>query len=685
MCEWMMAKSPAWHRMTRFPFTGAFMKRLAAILSSVLAASPVLADVVRLDELGVEHVQQGWGKPAANRTVDGNPLTIAGKTFEHGLGTHADSYLSIDVNGATRFTAVVGADDETDRPGSVEFIVIGDNEVLYRSGVLRKGDAGKAVDLPLAGVKQLTLQVAGGADGIDFDHANWADATFIYTGTAPKTTARVVAAPVILTPKPSPKPRINGATLHGARPGSPIQIYVPVTGERPLDISIENLPAGLSFDPKTRLITGAIDAAGDHHFTVRAKNAKGESLRHWDLLIGERSLSLTPPMGWNSWNVWGMAIDDAKVRAAADAFVSSGLIDHGWTYINIDDGWARSGEDPKRVIKDENMSGKTRDDAGNIRVNDKFPDMKALADYVHAQGLKIGIYSSPGDWTCGHVAGSLGFEKQDARTYADWGIDYLKYDWCSYGGEFAKLRKDRRDSSERPDHIAPYRLMANHLREQKRDIVYSLCQYGMDRVWEWGDKVDGQLWRTTGDITDTWGSMSGIGFDQDKSAPFAKPGNWNDPDMLVVGHVGWGPNVRPTRLTPDEQYTHMTLWSLLSSPLLIGCDLTRLDEFTLSLLTNDEVIEINQDALGKQATKVAGSDLHPVYLKHLADGSVAVGLFNRDEVVATVEVYLHELGLNGTYKVRDVWSQKGKEPATQAINETIPPHGTIFLRLTQAK
>lgn len=666
------------------PLPGAFMKRLAAILSCVLAASPVVADVVRLDELGVEHVHQGWGKPGANKSVDGNPLTIAGKTYTHGLGTHADSYLSIDVNGATRFTAVVGADDETNESGSVEFIVIGDDKVLFRSGVVRKGDAAKPIDVPLAGVKKLMLKVTDGNDGMNCDHANWADAKFDYTGTAPKTTARVVAPPVILTPKPSSKPRINGATLHGARPGSPIQIYVPVTGERPIEVTIEDLPQGLTFDPKTRIIAGTIDSVGDFHFKVRAKNALGESLRHWDLLIGKK-LALTPPMGWNSWNVWGMAIDDAKVRAAADAFVASGLIDHGWTYINIDDGWARSGEDPNRHIKDANMSGKMRDDAGNILTNDKFPDMKALAGYVHSKGLKIGIYSSPGDWTCGQVAGSLRHEANDAKTYADWGIDYLKYDWCSYGGEFARLRKDRRDSPERPDHIAPYLIMSQELFKQKRDIVYSLCQYGMNRVWEWGDHVDGQLWRTTGDITDTWGSMSTIGFDQDKAAPFAKPGHWNDPDMLVVGHVGWGPNVRPTRLTPDEQYTHMTLWSLLSAPLLIGCDLTKLDEFTLSLLTNDEVIEINQDSQGKQATKVAGDDLHPIYLKPLMDGSVAIGVFNRDEVPARIQVSLKELGLSGKVDLRDVWTQESFGPAAELFTVDVKAHGARLYKLTPAK
>jgi alpha-galactosidase len=549
---------------------------------------------------------------------------------------------------------------------------------------MRKGDPARSFDLPLAGVKTLELKVSEGEDGIDFDHANWVEARFDYAGTPPRATARAIVPPVILTPKPSPQPRINGAEVFGARPGSPIQIYVPVTGEKPLEIVVENLPTGLEFDPQTRLITGTLEALGSHEIFIRASNKHGQAGERWRLEIGD-TLALTPPMGWNSWNVWGMAIDDAKVRAAADAFVSSGLIDHGWTYINIDDGWARSGEDPNRRIKDPEMSGAVRDAQGNIRLNDKFPDMKALADYVHSRGLKIGIYSSPGEWTCGMVAGSLGHEANDAASFAEWGIDYLKYDWCSYGRDYEQQRRKDPSAQERPLRMAPYALMRDELRKQKRDIVYSLCQYGDNRVWEWGAEVDGQLWRTTGDITDTWGSMAGIGFNQDKTAPYAQPGRWNDPDMLVVGHVGWGPNVRPTRLTPDEQYTHITLWSLLSAPLLIGCDLTKLDEFTLSLLTNDEVIDINQDSLGRQATKVAGSDKHPVYLKPLADGSVAIGLFNRDLEEARIEVSLNDLKLEGQYRVRDVWSQKDEESVSTAINQAIPPHGAKLLKLTKVK
>jgi alpha-galactosidase len=230
------------------------------------------------------------------------------------------------------------------------------------------------------------------------------------------------------------------------------------------------------------------------------------------------------------------------------------------------------------------------------------------------------------------------------------------------------------------DAIHPYEIMGKFLRAQNRDIVFSLCQYGMDNVWEWGAKVDGNCWRTTGDITDTWRSMSTIGFNQDKAAPFAKPGNWNDPDMLIVGHVGWG-RPHPTRLTPDEQYTHISLWCLLDAPLLIGCDMSQLDEFTLNLLSNDEVIAVNQDALGKQASRVAKNGKLEIWAKDMADGTKAVGLFNRSEAATTVEVKWSDLGLTGKHNVRDLWRQKDLGTFADTFSSSVPRHGVVLVRV----
>src|SRR3954447_24776872 len=251
--------------------------------------------------------------------------------------------------------------------------------------------------------------------------------------------------------------------------------------------------------------------------------------------VPSNGLAQTPPMGWNSWNKFAGKVDDPGVRAAADAMASNGMKEAGYTYINIDDTW--QGE---------------RDAQGNIQTNKKFPDMKALADYVHSKGLKIGIYSSPGPNTCAGYLGSYGHELQDAKTYAAWGMDYLKYDWCGAGSMYKN------------EEMQPlYQKMGDALHSVGRPIVYSLCQYGNADVWKWGPDVGGNLWRTTGDIKDTWESMAKIGFDQNDLAPYAGPGHWNDPDMLEIGNEG---------MTETEYRTHMSLWALLASPLLAGND-----------------------------------------------------------------------------------------------------------------
>jgi alpha-galactosidase len=395
---------------------------------------------------------------------------------------------------------------------------------------------------------------------------------------------------------------------------------------------------------------------------VTARNSFGEDRRVMRIAVGSR-IALTPPLGWNSWNAWGTAVDAEKVKDSARVFVEKGLRDHGWTYINVDDGWEIKSDDPRPK----------RDGDGRILTNEKFPDMRALGDAIHALGLKFGIYSSPGPETCGGFTGSYRHEAQDARSYAEWGVDYLKYDWCSYDGIAA--------SRSRYELMKPYRLMRKALDALDRDIVFSLCQYGMGQVWEWGDEAGGNLWRTTEDITDTWESMRDIGFSQVENAKFAGPGRWNDPDMLVVGWVGWGPNLHPSKLTPDEQYAHISLWSLLSAPLLIGCDLTSLDAFTLNLLTNDEVLAVDQDPLGRQAVPKAKEGDIQVWVKELEDGSRAVGVFNLGDATASYALQYKTAGLKGLVLARDLWRQKDINGGRDKIDLRIAPHGVVLLKL----
>ena len=455
-----------------------------------------------------------------------------------------------------------------------------------------------------------------------------------------------------------------------------------------MKFSAADLPAGLQIDAETGRITGTIATAGTYVVTLKAANAAGHTESKLRIVCGEQ-IALTPPMGWNSWNCFAQEVSAEKVKKAASAMVTTGLINHGWTYINVDDFWQRHRSSP-----DPTLGGEVRDAQGNIQPNVRFGDMKALADTIHGLGLKVGLYSSPGPWTCGGCAGSYGHEQQDAQAYAGWGFDYLKYDWCSYGGltegmnaADPKLPSVSWGKGTSDPAIAqkPYSVMGEFLRQQPRDIVYSLCQYGMSDVWVWGDTVKGNSWRTTNDISNSWTSLKRIALAQDVTAPWAKPGNWNDPDMLILGHIGWG-NPQPTRLTPDEQYLHFSLWCLFSAPLLIGCDMEKLDNFTLSLLSNDEVIALDQDPLGKQAACVDTIGDVRVYLKKLENGSVAVGFCNFGVKPAEFKYdHFATLGLGGRQQIRDLWRQKDLGTVTvgrEAMPLLIPAHGIVLLKFT---
>jgi len=649
---------------------------------------------VWLDDLDLKVATVGHGNPEANKSVSGKPLTIAGQVYKRGFGTHAESTLFIELDGkAKKFTAFVGLDDAVrDHDAAVEFIVYGDKKKLCSSGIMRSKDAAKKIDVELKGVQKLALVVTDGGNGPYYDHANWVDAKFTADEKAIfKTFDPVASVPYILTPKAKETPRINNASVYGVRPGSPFLLRIAATGIRPMRFSVENLPKGLSLDSNTGIIRGNIAKKGTYEVKLAARNGKGATSKQLRIVCGDE-IALTPTMGWNSWNCFGHEVSAEKVKRAADALVKSGLVDHGWSYINIDDSWQFN-----RDQKDSAFAGNMRDKDGFIITNSKFPDMKGLADYVHDSGLKIGIYSSPGPWTCGGCAGSYGYERQDAEKYAEWGIDYLKYDWCSYGGVIN--RPTTSDPKTVPSlsfqgggdlqkGVYPFQLMGDYLKKQSRDIVYNLCQYGMGDVWKWGNQVHAQSWRTTNDITDSWASVRDIALAQDKAASYAKPGNWNDPDMLVVGIVGWG-NSHPTRLKPDEQYLHISLWSIFSAPMLIGCDLEKLDSFTLNLLTNDEVIAINQDALGRQGTcQQTIGDLR-IYTKDLEDGSKAVAFANFGlERLNLSYSDFNKLGIYGKQIIRDLWRQKDIAQIQTNADELqleIPAHGVLFYKLSRTQ
>jgi len=478
----------------------------------------------------------------------------------------------------------------------------------------------------------------------------------------------------IRTPKPPLTPRINGPGVFGVRPGHPLLYRMPTTGERPIVFAVEKLPAGLELDADTGQISGVLTKSGEHLVTLRAKNAKGSAEKKFKIVAGE-TIALTPPMGWNSWNHYGSRVSAEIVLANAKAMASSGLINHGWTYLNIDDAW----------------QGQRGGKFNAIQGNEKFPDMKKLCDEVHALGLKVGIYSTPwvtsyanhpggsaenpeGAWSKptlekkGNVnkkilpwaIGKYSFATNDAQQWAEWGVDYVKYDW---------------NPNEEPE----TREMYGALRQSGRDVVLSLSNSTPFTNAPALTKI-ANSWRTSGDIKANWQSMSSKGLGQDKWLPFCRPGHWNDPDMLEIGTK----EKNQPGLTPDEEYTHMTAWCLVSAPLLLGNDLSELNAFTLSLLSNDEVLAVNQDSLGKQATTIAKGEDWRVMAKDLEDGSKAVGLFNTGtNGVAMVTVKWSDLGIAGKQTVRDLWRQKDLGKFDTEFSVQVAPHGAEMVKIAR--
>ncbi len=444
-----------------------------------------------------------------------------------------------------------------------------------------------------------------------------------------------------------------------------------------MTFAVDALPAGLNVDASTGRMTGMLASAGEYPVTLHATNASGKAERKFKVVAGEE-IALTPPMGWNSWNCWGGNVDQSKILRSAHAMAASGLVNHGWSYINIDDAWqgARGGE------------------FNAIQPNLKrFPDIKAMCDEIHGLGLKVGIYSTPwvtsyagrvggssenpqGTWARSgtdaprnrnvfpYAIGRYHFFKEDAKQWAAWGIDYLKFDWG-------------------PNEVPETREMADALRASGRDIVLSLSNNTTNTLFGVIPEMSGlaNCWRIGGDISDSWKSIVSHGFDHDQWAPYARPGHWNDPDMFEVGANGGG---KPKRLKPDEQYTHVSLWCLLSAPLLLGCDMDHLDEFTLNLLSNDEVLAIDQDSLGRQATAAVSSESTRVYAKDLADGSKAVGLFNLNQESASCAVKWTDLKIAGKQVVRDLWRQKDLGTFDGQFESVVPGHGVILIRLRPA-
>ena len=636
-----------------------------------------------LDDLPIKSFSEGIPAVLGKTNAAGDPLRIAGTTYPHGVGVNSTSILAFFLDGhAQSFSALVGVDDLGNKDLPHKFYVIGDRKILFESQEMKWGEAAQKVEVDLRGINRLGLLVKINDQGMTRTYSNWANAQIQMQGEHLPQTMPNTAERYILTPSAPLTPRINSPKVFGARPGNPFLYTIAASGARPVVFSAKKLPRGLVLDPQTGIITGTVAQRGTYQTTLGAKNKFGVAQQVLSIKIGD-TIALTPPIGGNGWNSWARNIDQGKVIASSDAMVKIGLNQHGWTYINIDDAWQGQRAGPFNAIQP----------------NEKFPDFKGMVDYIHSLGLKVGIYSTPMITSyAGYVGGSSNFEKgelpdsivqnkrayryvgkyrfenNDARQFAAWGIDYLKYDW-----------RIEVESAER---------MSEAIRKSGRDIFYSISNSApFANAKDWVRLCNS--WRTGPDIRDSWHSLFVSAFTLDKWSPYGGPGHWNDPDMMILGNVTTGSPMHPTRLTPDEQYSHVSLFSLLSAPLLIGCPIEQLDAFTLNLLTNDEVIAIDQDPLGKPARLVATENGVQVWLKSLADGSHALGLFNvgdfgqtplsyfrwDDEQPVNFTLDLTKLGLNGKYQLRDVWRQKDLGEFSGKFQTAIRHHGVLMLKL----
>jgi len=453
----------------------------------------------------------------------------------------------------------------------------------------------------------------------------------------------------------------------------------------------EGLPPGLQVDGESGIITGTVAAAGTYMIRLTAVNRLAEVSARLEICCGEE-ICLTPPMGWNSWYCWSEGVTDEHIRDAAAAMSEGGLADHGWSFINIDDCW----------------QGSRAGSFGAIQGNEKFPDMKGLTDYIHGMGLKAGIYSTP--WMssyagfiggsephAGYEARALSIEKRrqpgqifgrypralkqglgaigprwhcdsDVKQWAAWGFDYVKYDW-------------------KPNDTVTTEKLYHEIKNCSRDIVFSISNAAPLNEGRELSRL-ANCWRTTGDIADRWWSISYIVLRQKKWLQYMSPGGFNDPDMLQVGSFGI-PNretgkVKKTRLLPVEQYSQISLWSILGAPLILSCDLSRIDDFTLGLLTNDEVLAVNQDALSVAPRCISAGLLREVWLRALEDGSTAACFFNRLPFRRRVKLDFKDQGLPNHCNVRDLWRQKDRGIFEKEVSLMVPGHGVVMVKLKKA-
>ena len=677
-------------------------------------AKPPPPNPIPVSSLDISVATQGFGQPQANKTVDGHTLTLQGQPFAVGFGTHAPGRLAIDLqDNAQRFQAVVGVDDEVGPgKGHVEFQVWADGKRLWTSHILRGGDTPEAVDLSLQGIKQLILVVTTAGAVYDFCHADWADARITMLTGQPHT---VHFPPdddmprIAMTLAPD-KPQINPPFVVGVRPGTPLIWTVPVTGLRPLKFKVRGLPSGMVINALTGTLSGKAPIAGDYPIHIRVINRAGSDEKIVHIISGS-TLALTPPLGWNSYDAYGDSVTEAEVLANAEVMRKS-MQPYGWDTIVVDYRWY----DPGAYNNDPNSrtgAALALDEYGRLLpAPNRFPSaadghgFQALATRIHGMGLRFGIHimrgiprnavkrNLPIEGSAFHAADAgntldscvwcpdmfgvhgdteagRAYYASLFRLYASWGVDFVKMDDTSL--------------PYHTDEINAVRTAIDHC---GRSIIYSLSPGETPITQAAHVAAHASQWRVSGDFWDNWESLDHEFALGSQWKAWAGPGHWPDADMLPVGRLSIGNrSVRADRhsnFTKNEQVTLISLWALLPSPLMVGAALTDADPWTMALLTNPEVIAVNQDALGAAGKRVSPQGETEVWAKERADGSKAVGLFNREDFAQPVTADLSTLGFSGRCRVRDLWRHEALGVWVRKITLTVPAHGAVLLEVRRS-
>ncbi len=647
-------------------------------------------DIALLGDMEVEKGTTGWeGHPnQRNLSIDGNPLTMKGNTYTSGMGTHASSKVIVKLNGATRFVATVGIDAEVandnsfnandSRWSNANYKVTvegetGDTKVLAE-GAVSFNDPVVTVDVDCSGWKFLIIESIAG-DSNWGDHVDWANAYFEYY-------ARAATPPYVITEEEKVGTSyLACATLVFSQPGVRFMHKLKPISSLYTVVGVTGLPAGLTWNDDRKLVEGIVNAEGVYNYFVQVSDGVNTSNEEVKLTVSSNLEQPVPMMGWTSWNVYKAEFAADEVKATADGFIKNGLLAAGYNYVLIDDNW-HAGYNSSSAHNGRAADGKPQYDAV------KFPEgLNAITDYVHGKGLKVGIYSDAAERTCNNEFGSLGYEQIDADQYAEWGFDLLKYDYCHAPGDVETAKKR-------------YKAMGDALDKCGRNILFYVCEWGVRDPWKWAAEAGASTWRISYDSRNKWdfgaydGSRCGViqAVDIIKNlAAYAGPNRYNDADMMCVGldpRDGGSPanEIANPGMTEIEQRSQFALWCMFASPLILSFDVTgTIPQSTLDIVTNEELIAVNQDRMGQQADLVSSTGNVEIYCKDLENGDIAVAILNRSYASTDVTVNFGDLPLEDgkSYRFRDLWAKEdvGEYAGSFTVNN-IASHETKVYRVS---